>query len=107
MSDIRVDMLEMLPNDRVHREEAYETRLVQQVVAAAQDVAAAQRRYDIVLTVCRVGGPDVVVAAAVEVAEARDDLARVRGKTEKLERELAEVRDRLARWRALLRWANR
>ena len=107
MNDIRIAVLQHWDEASVLDEARYLEKLQDQVRQADDQRQRLASRLEVIQFLVQSGDEDVAWAAAQELGYVREQLDRMTGKVEKLERDATDARARVARWRSLRRWASK
>lgn len=107
IATVKSEVLEIWSETLRLDEARFLERLQEQYQQAEEVQRKLHRRVQLLTLLVQSGDDTVVLAAAQELAAAREQHDRSTGKVEKLERDIIDVRARLARWNALRKWAAR
>lgn len=106
-TDLRIAVLQQWDEASVLDEGRYLDKLLEQVRQAEEHRQRLVSRLEVIQRLVQSGDEAVAWPAAQELGYVREQLDRAAGKVEKLERDATDVRARVARWKALRRWASR
>lgn len=102
---IRESVLSKWTEADIADEEAHIRKLESTLENVGQDLAAIQEREEILQEGFDLTTP-APVSVAIELSSVSERRGRLEGKYDKVHRDLTEARDRVARWKALRKWAG-